>query len=184
MKTIITTLILTVSFISCKAQTVYNLNNLPEDVPFNNVYLKDVENHFDALVGVWKWEQGNNSFEVTLQKFEKYKWPAFSTSYDDIIFGKYTYIENGNVLSEVTSIETFPNVKLVMQFQSPTEYTIRILDVASDKSLGGTFVINSNGTATFNLDTTRPSSGGYYHPSNPPSSVLFSLPANATLIKQ
>ena len=64
----------TLIFISCKAQTVYNLDIMPGDRVSDNYYIKDINNQYDAIVGVWKWQQGNDSFEITLQKFTKYSY--------------------------------------------------------------------------------------------------------------
>ena len=73
MKNILLTLFI-LTTLSCKAQlTVYNIDTPPEDrTVTDNYYYKDIDNHHDAIVGVWKWEEDNTSFEMTLQQFEQY----------------------------------------------------------------------------------------------------------------
>ena len=93
MKNLILFSLLIVSLYSCKAQTtIYNLGTYDINET-ENTYIKDVDNHHDAIVGTWKWEDGTNSFEITLQEFEMQNYPSTSTEYYDRIFGKYKYIQ-------------------------------------------------------------------------------------------
>ncbi|TXD80793.1 hypothetical protein ESY86_19980 [Subsaximicrobium wynnwilliamsii] len=180
MKKIIILLAVTVSFYICKAQTVYSFDVEPENMTSDNYYIKDLNNEHDAIIGTWKWEEGNSTFEITLQEFQMYNYPENSTRYYDAIFGKYKYIENGNLIAEVNSIQPFPNSKLVFNFKSSTEYSIVIKDMVSLKSMVGEFQIISGNTATLNLwrsEGVRVNSPG-------DNGIEFSLPTSISLTKQ
>lgn len=146
-------LLITLCVLSCKAQlTVYNIDTPPEQrTVTDNYYYKDIDNHHDAIVGVWSWEEGNNSFEMTLQEFEQYSDPITPNIYSDDIYGKYTYTENGETIIDLTEIQTFVNVKLALGFRSPTEYTVVIKDPISDTNKIGEFILTSPTTATMRL---------------------------------
>ncbi len=142
-----------VSTLSCKAQlTVYNIDTPPENrTVTDNYYYKDIDNHHDAIVGVWRWEDGNTSFEMTLQEFEQYSYPISPNIYLDAVYGKYTYIENGQTIVNITEIETFVNLKLSLGFRSPTEYGVVIGDPTSETNKVGEFILTSPTTATMRL---------------------------------
>ena len=55
--------------LSSTAQTVVPLFEGPIDDP-ENPYFKDIDNDFNPFVGEWKWEEGNSSWTMQLQKFE------------------------------------------------------------------------------------------------------------------
>lgn len=75
---------------ACKAPAIYPLGTY--NIAESSYYVKDIENHHDDIVGIWRWEEGNNSFEITLQEFEMYQDFFVATQYYDRIFGKYTYM--------------------------------------------------------------------------------------------
>jgi len=161
---------------SCKAQTIYPLGTA--DIVETNYYVKDLNNDHDAIVGVWRWENGNSYFEITLQEFEMSNYPSFSTEYYDSIFGKYIYVENGLTIAEVQFIEGLPNAKLALHFETPTEYKIVIDDVLSDITKVGEFVITNTNTATFRLWNAE---GVKLNESNGQD---FALPTDLVLTKQ
>lgn len=163
---------------NCKAQT-FNLGTPPENVPLDNYYLKDLENSLDNIVGVWKWVNGNSYFEITLQEFEHYNYPSTTNQYWDAIFGKYKYVENGNVIAEVNDISSFPNFKLTLIFVTPNLYKVIIEDIVSNKGKIGEFTLTSSNTATLELWE----SGGVRVGDNI-SLLPFSLPTSVVLTKQ
>lgn len=150
-KILFTVLILTT--ISCRAQlTIYNIDTPPtERTVTDNYYYKDINNHHDAVVGIWRWENGNNSFELTLQEFEQYSDPLSPNIYSDDIYGKYTYIENGQTIVNIQEIGTFTSLKFSLGFVNPTEYNVVIKDPVSDTNKVGTFEITSPTTAVMKL---------------------------------
>lgn len=166
-------------FYACKAQTIYGFDVEPEDMNRDNYYVKDINNEHDAIVGTWRWESGNTSFEITLQEFEMYNYPDNSNRYRDAIFGKYKYIENGNVVAETTTIEPLPNFSLGFNYFTSTLYNVVIKDVVSLKSMVGEFEIISENTATLNL--SRSEGVKLNHPGN--NNIPFSLPTSVTLTK-
>jgi hypothetical protein len=176
MKHILILLITTLSIFSCKAQTVYPIGTY--DIPGNNYYTKDTNNHHDAIVGIWKWESGNTSFEITLQEFEMYSDPISPTVFTDAIFGKYTYIENGVIIAEVNEIRTLPLFFLSLTFRTPTKYAVVIGDVVSTRSMVGEFILTSATTATLELWHSGGVRFGYED--KPP----FALPMSLVLTKQ
>lgn len=58
-------------------------------------YIKDLNNYYTPYLGIWKWENGNNSLEI---KFEKINMVFDGELYFDEIIGKYKYIKDGVVL--------------------------------------------------------------------------------------
>lgn len=181
MKKTILFLLTIFSLFACKAQqTIYAKGTQPEAMDADNIYIKDTNNDHDLIVGTWKWQDGNNSFEITLQEFEMYNYPDNSTRYYDAIFGKYKYIENGVVIAETTTIETYPNTKLVFNYLSSTEYKVGIKDTNSLKSMIGKFEIIDTNTATLNL--WRSEGVRVNSPDN--NGIEFSLPLSLTLTKQ
>ena len=178
MKKTIIILVMTLSVFACKAQTIYGFGTAPEDMEPDNIYIKDINNDHDLIVGTWKWEDGDNSFEITLQEFEMYNYPSDSDNYFDAIFGKYKYIEDGNVVSETSTIESYPNIFLTLNFYSPTIYNVVIKDVVSNKHMVGQFVIISSNIATFNIQESQ----GIRV--NADSGIDFTLPTSVTLTKQ
>ena len=154
MKKINIIIIFIITLMGCKAQTVtYNLTTVAsENITTDNYYIKDIDNHHDAIVGVWKWENGNDSFEMTLQEFEMENYTPSLTQYYDNIYGKYKYIKNGVVITDINTIQKFPNFNVTFSFRSPTEYYILIRDLVSQTSKRGTFVLTSPTTAMVNLE--------------------------------
>ena len=54
---------------TCSAQTIVPLFDGPIDLP-ENAYLKDIDNDLNPFEGEWRWEEGNSSWTIQLQKFE------------------------------------------------------------------------------------------------------------------
>ncbi len=87
---------------SCKAQIV-PLNSSILDNP-EGTYFKDIENDLNKFEGTWKWEDGNDSFEMVLEKKEEVH-DETDNIYEDMVVGEYKYIENG-----VEIINTLPRL--------------------------------------------------------------------------
>ena len=67
MKNSISLITLLVFCISCSAQhTIVDVSNKIDWT--TNTYLKDTNNHFEDVLGTWKWEEGNSSFEIEFTK--------------------------------------------------------------------------------------------------------------------
>lgn len=96
--------------------------------------------------------KGNSLFEITFQEFEMYHYPSSSTNYYDAIFGKYRYIEYGNLITEIGAIETGASFNVSMSYRSPSEYYILIRDLVSERSKKGIFVLISPTTAVIKLE--------------------------------
>lgn len=84
--------------IGCKAQ--YNV--LPMNVMDNNMnpinsnlpnYYKDLTNELDYYVGTWKYQNGNTSLTIVLQKVTQI--PEGDGDVTDDLIGEYRYVENG-----------------------------------------------------------------------------------------
>lgn len=77
------------------------------------VYYKDTYNDFNKFVGEWKYQQGNKSFTIVLQKRTMY-YDAEENMYVDMLVGEYRYVdENGieqvNTLSNINNTDSFDN---------------------------------------------------------------------------
>jgi hypothetical protein len=167
------------TFWSCRAQNIYNINEVKTTSIKPPYYIKDINHYYDDIVGVWKWENGNNSFELVLQEFEMFSYPQGSGNFIDSLYGKYKYIINGNVVSEVTEILPTPNFSVSLIFESINEYKIIITDQISEITKTGTFNIISSTTVKIEFfDIKGIVVGGNGNGQE------WSLPNSLTLIKQ
>ena len=94
MKNTIIITILILSFISCKAQQVVNINTFTSG---NNAgkYYKDIDNVFDNFLGTWEYQNNNTIFRVHFTKLTKKEFgngnsPSY---YSDMIIGHYIKVE-------------------------------------------------------------------------------------------
>ena len=110
MKQIIITLIIFLTVLSCKAQTIIPIYSNQERVRDANHYLKDVDNDFNKFIGVWKYTNGNTSFTLVLDKEIKYQLRP-NSMYKDMLVGEYQYIENGVEKANTLLDMTNPNIK-------------------------------------------------------------------------
>lgn len=107
MKNIIKILFL-FSFISCKAQTILNIEDECGGIK-SNIYYKDVNNLLNPYEGTWKYQNGN---EILLIKLKK----VFSITpinTEDILVGEYQYID----VNGIEKINTLNNFDIVNQNQ-------------------------------------------------------------------
>lgn len=99
MKNLFITVLILVSFFSCKAQQnivpIYNETG-EIDNTYDSDYYKDVDNDLNPYVGIWKWEEGNSSLEIIFNKITHFDEENGDAS--DLLVGEYKYIENGTVL--------------------------------------------------------------------------------------
>lgn len=110
-------------FFNCKAQTITNLHN-PENYGTTGYYYKDLNNDLNNFNGTWKYENGNTSLIVTLQKKENKNIQYGNTNYyTDAIIGEYVYIENG--IEKINTLENLNN-----NYADPYKYNL-IGDVIS-----------------------------------------------------
>jgi hypothetical protein len=157
---------------------VYNLVAIPGYMTNSRYYyIKDIDNHHDDIVGVWKWQDRNDFFEFTVEEFEMETYYEDTTEYHDRLYGKYKYVVNNNIISEVSQIESWPSMKLIFFYESPTEYKVMIKDIVSDTHKVGQFIFTSPTTATMVL---RNSEGVKINYGNGQD---FALPTNLVLTK-
>lgn len=94
MKQILNILLL-LSILSCKAQTIIVPLGSGQDFEKTpNYYLKDVNNEFGKFAGTWKYQNGNTQIIFKLKKEEHYQ-AASNYNYVDLLVGEYQYIQNG-----------------------------------------------------------------------------------------
>ena len=104
MKQILLIIIITLSVLSCKAQSpVIDLADYQAEL-VDGAYLKDVNNELDKFVGTWVYSNGNTSLTITFQKINQ----VYNDSwYEDLLIGEYQYIENG--VEKVNSLSRLNN---------------------------------------------------------------------------
>ena len=95
--------ILIILSFSCKAQNIVSIYNTPLSAP-QAPYYKDIDSDFNPLEGEWKWENGNSSLTIQMQKMTMI---SQGNGYSDIMIGEYKYIENGTEL--VNYLPLVPN---------------------------------------------------------------------------
>ena len=75
----------------------------------SGAYYKDNYNEFDKFVGTWKYQVGNKSLTITIQKKTLY-YNENDDTYIDMLIGEYKYInENGVIV-----VNTLPNLNLTI----------------------------------------------------------------------
>ena len=180
MKTFVTILSLIIlSTYSCKAQRVVDVSNAQNWLSGTSLssYLKDTQNRFDEVIGTWKWEQGNSSFEIEFIKITKHQLNNKLST--DLALGRYKYIENGVTVVDLLNTPINPDdfwADLI--YMNENEYHLILEDTISQKTEEGTFILSNNDTtATFVLKNTR---GMKLSATN----LDFSLPTELILTKQ
>ncbi|MDT0295008.1 DUF6705 family protein [Mesonia ostreae] len=115
MKKILYILCFTIFSLSCKAQEVVNINQYGS--LFNNAgkYYKDVNNVFDDFVGTWQWQNGSQTFKVTLWKETMDEQlngnePSF---YMDEIRGHFQLLEMQNQNGALVEVELYNSHKKI-----------------------------------------------------------------------
>ncbi|WP_439152117.1 DUF6705 family protein [Winogradskyella sp.] len=102
-------ILITVSFISCKAQSVIiPLGGNQDIVHSPDYYEKDVNNEFGKYTGTWSYTNGDTELTFKLKKEEQYLSP--SNYYTDMLVGEYKYIENG--IQKVNTLSDFDSTTL------------------------------------------------------------------------
>ena len=95
MKKLILIVLLLTTLYNCKAQQhIIPLSSDLERKDNPDYYLKDTDNDFDNYIGTWKYENGNTSFKIVLEKRIKFLL-SNDEYYEDLLVGRYQYIENG-----------------------------------------------------------------------------------------
>jgi hypothetical protein len=180
MKKIIINVFLILGLLSCKAQSVYPLDVEPEDIHPNlfGSYVKDIDNHYNDIVGLWKWEDGADFFELNLEKFTKYSNAGAPRRYRDKIFGKYKYVQAGATVAELTDI-TPPLIRMSLHYHTPTEYSVFIEDVSTGAYKVGLLTITSPNHATIDLWDSR----GLKYVDDINNIPVFTLPTHLELIR-
>lgn len=142
-------------------------------------YIKDIHNHYKDVIGVWKWEDGDDFFEITLAKFEKSSYPEKSKRYRDKIFGKYKFVKKGKVIAEVKDIKPLPDFVLSLHYAGPTKYRLLIRDIISGKSKQGEMNLVNDTLAKITLKDI----GGIRLKKNNKKSKEFTLPIEILLTR-
>jgi len=84
LKNSISLITLLVFFISCSTKhTIVDVSNKIDWT--TNTYLKDTNNHFEDVLGTWKWEEGNSSFEIEFTKITNYHYEGINMAIDFIL---------------------------------------------------------------------------------------------------
>ncbi|TYB69041.1 hypothetical protein ES676_14450 [Bizionia saleffrena] len=117
MKNLLNITIITLTILSCKAQSpIVGLDasyNTPE-----GAYYKDLDNELDKFIGTWKFTNNSSEFIFVLQKKVQIQ---ISNDYYDILNGEYSYEENG-----IEIVNTLP------------------IDANSDGNIGGSTIRDDN----------------------------------------
>ncbi|MFD2824520.1 DUF6705 family protein [Lacinutrix iliipiscaria] len=101
MKQIAFFIVLLLSFLSSKGQTIIMDIDDRETELVDGAYLKDVYNELDKFVGTWNYTNGNTSLTITFQK----KIQVESRYFRDLLVGEYQYIEDG--IEKINTLSNF-----------------------------------------------------------------------------
>ena len=176
--------------ISCKAQTIVNLNtyNIGDN---SNKYFKDLDNNFANFVGTWENTTGNTTFRVILWKEEMKPLQTVNNSYIDDLFGRFLIIENAGLPNEViihNSVKYFPQNNLTSTWsllRNPYNATLYGAYLEDTCANGGNGVLSGAARMEItNLGTTpltaswRVKSNRHLYPGE-----YFSVPLDCVLTK-
>ena len=97
-------------FCNCGAQSlVLSLfNDTRSTVP--GAYYKDNYDEFNKFIGIWKYQVGNISLTITIQKKTLY-YNENDDTYIDMLIGEYKYIDENGVIV----VNTLPNLNLYLK---------------------------------------------------------------------
>lgn len=115
MKNTLTILSIFLFLLSCKAQQpIIPLYNSTDNFDTNNAYYKDIQGDLSKLVGTWEFSDGNEVFEIILQKNTQVLVDYSVTNiscYEDVLYGEYRYVDiNGNeMVNTLQDINNFSN---------------------------------------------------------------------------
>lgn len=115
MKSTLTILSIFLLIVSCKAQQpVIPLFDSTDIFDTNNAYYKDTQGDLSKLVGTWEFSNGNEIFEIILQKNTEVLVDYTVTNiscYEDVLYGEYRYINvDGNeTVNSLADINNFSN---------------------------------------------------------------------------
>lgn len=79
-------------------QTTYPLTNYSTDVLHSGNYIQDTTGVLNKFVGTWKYTNGNDEFTVKIIKKENDNFFGLNDYYEDVLYGGYKYVKNGNVI--------------------------------------------------------------------------------------
>lgn len=110
---IVTTLILIVNIISCKAQQIQPLNTKLQDIN-PNAYLKDQDNELEQYVGNYVATYQNNTITLYISKeIQKFIHSTNKNYYQDVLSVRYTVKNSsGSVLQNTQNMNFEANQKL------------------------------------------------------------------------
>lgn len=97
-------------FISCKAQTIVNVNTYNQG-DNSNKYFKDINNNYQNFIGTWENTYGNLTFRLEIWKNSNIEMPNESNSRIDLLNAKFSIIKFINTPSEIVlhnSVKYFP----------------------------------------------------------------------------
>lgn len=115
MKQSLIIIIITLSVLSCKAQSpIIDIADKQTEL-VDGAYLKDVYNELDKFVGTWVYTNGNTSLTITFEKKNQVQ----SRYFRDLLIGEYQYIENG-----VEKINTLSILDNQANLESPYEHNL------------------------------------------------------------
>lgn len=115
MKNTFTLISLFLFIISCKAQQpiipLYDSFGISD---INNAYYKDTQGDLSKLIGTWEFSDGNEIFEIILQKDSQVLIDYTVTNvscYEDILYGEYRYVdsEGNELVNSLVDINNFSN---------------------------------------------------------------------------
>ncbi len=105
MKTYITILVIALGIISCKAQTIVNVNTYNQG-DNSNKYFKDISGFYDPFLGTWEGNYNDVTFRVVLWKVEMRELSNETNSYKDVIKGKFFIVENAGLPDETIKCQS------------------------------------------------------------------------------
>lgn len=185
--------------LSCKAQQIVNINQFDALSNTAGKYYKDVNNVFANFLGTWQWQNGTQTFTVTLWKetmseHENGTAPSF---YKDHILGHYDLTEMQNQGGALVEETLYTSQRKIGQSNTwwpyaifggtseGTEFSGLIYDVSVDDpdwSLGvrGNLKLTIISTSPLQMQWEVTLPEGMYDIGQP---TTFNIPTNITLTK-
>lgn len=182
---------------SCKSQQTYSLSYQGNtDIYKNNNHIKDFDGILNKFIGTWQWvDPANPNTYLIIELFKVEDWNANNVNnyYEDKILGNYKYVENGVIVTNTLTWNTFndlhsatfPAIIASVRKTPFKDLYINMNDVAKSKTCKAHFnIIDSNAStleATWKLISTDEIRVGT---NLTPVQQGFSIPSDIILTKQ
>jgi len=182
MKRIMIALVL-LTTLSCSSQTqILPLNAQNSSNFTEGIYLKDTQGLLTPYIGTWKWQSGNSSLTIVIEKLTMDYAGTTTKQYRDKLVGRIKFIENGvEKMNTLTSVK--PNLRQKTSIPLNDVLYFSYKDPIISSKFGGEIkmeLIDNNLQLKFKLTNTE--GPRFTQSGEQPENPNFSMPRNVDFI--